>query len=260
MNWVVRVKWQVVMMVCGCGWLPARGQSAEQLLADGIAAEKKYKVPEALAKYEATIAANPQLAEPWWRASRMLSNIGGHIDKKQADEKRSKYEQAKKYALKSIELNPRNPEARLAHIISMGLLAEMAGNPREKIRDAKIIREEAEATLALDSAFAPIYFVLGKWHYELAKLNWLEQMAVKLFFGGMPENVSMTRAIEYLRKASRLEPNTILYMYGEASVLDYEGKKAEAIALLDRAIKLPPKEPDDILRKDKCRELLKALR
>lgn len=238
----------------------AQHPSAGQLLAEGIALEKKYNVPEALAKYEAALKADPKSAEAWWRASRMLSNLGGHTDKKQAEEKRAKYETAKKYAVTSIALNPKNPEARLAHIISMGLLAEMAGNPREKIRDAKIIREEAEATLALDSAFAPIYFVLGKWHYELAKLNWLEQMAVKLFFGGMPENVSMTRAIEYLRKASRLEPNTILYMYGEASVLDYEGKKAEAIALLERALKLPPREPDDILRKEKCNELLRALK
>jgi tetratricopeptide (TPR) repeat protein len=190
----------------------------------------------------------------------MLSNIGGHIDPSQADEKRARYEQAKQYARKSISLNPGSPDARLAHIISMGLLAEMAGNPREKIRDAKIIREEAEAALALDSAFAPIYFVLGKWHYELARLNWLEQMAVKLFFGGMPENVSMARAIEYLRKASRLQPNTILYMYGEASVLEYEEKEAEAIALLERALKLPPREPDDLLRKAKCEELLRTLK
>lgn len=242
------------------GGVGAQHPSAGQLLAEGIALEKKYNVPEALAKYEAALKVDPKSAEAWWRASRMLSNLGGHTDKKQAEEKRAKYETAKKYAVTSIALNPKNPEARLAHIISMGLLAEMAGNPREKIRDAKIIREEAEATLALDSAFAPIYFVLGKWHYELAKLNWLEQMAVKLFFGGMPENVSMTRAIEYLRKASRLEPNTILYMYGEASVLDYEGKKAEAIALLERALKLPPREPDDILRKEKCNELLRALK
>lgn len=248
------------MIVCLIGWDYAQGQTAEQVLSAGIALEKQFKVPEALVKYNAVISLNPQSAEAWWRASRMLSNLGGHIDKSQADEKRAKYEQARQYALKSIALNPKNPDARLAHIISMGLLAEMAGNPREKIRDAKIIREEAEATLALDSTFAPVYFVLGKWHYELAKLNWLEQMAVKLFFGGMPENVSMDRAIEYLRKASRLEPNTILYMYGEASVLEYEERTAEAIALLERALKLPPKEPDDIIRKTKCEELLRALK
>ncbi len=256
----MRVKLEMlVLLLLAFGYVSGQSSLATQLLAEGLALEKKYDVPAALAKYEASTKADPMQAEAWWRASRMLSNIGGHIDKKQEEEKRGKYEQAKKYALKSIELNPKSPDARLAHIVSMGLLAEMAGNPREKIRDAKIIREEAEATLAMDSAFAPVYFVLGKWHYELAKLNWLEQMAVKLFFGGMPENVSMTRAIEYLRKASKLEPNTILYMYGEASVLDYEGRPKEAIALLERALALPPKEPDDILRKEKCRELLRAL-
>lgn len=49
-------------------------------------------------------------------------------------------------------------------------------------------------------------------------------------------------------------------MYGEASVLEYEERTAEAIALLERALKLPPKEPDDIIRKTKCEELLRALK
>jgi tetratricopeptide (TPR) repeat protein len=243
--------------ICACLGV---AQSAQQLLSEGKALEAKFNVKGALAKYEAALRTDSQMAEAWWRASRMLSNEGGRLAQTEADLKRLKYEQARAYALRAVALNPAEPEARLAHIIALGLLAEVAGNPREKIRNAKIIREEAEAILVLDSAFAPAYFVLGKWHFELARLNWMEQMAVAIFFGGMPENVSMEKAGRLMEKANRLAPDAILYLYGEASVLQYRGKKTEAVAVLNRALSLPPREPDDVLRKEMCRDLLRGIR
>lgn len=245
------------VLVLGAGKLQA--QTALQLLADGKALEAKFVVAAALAKYEAALRLDAQLAEAWWRASRMLSNQGAHLGKGDAAAKRAKLEQARAYALRAVALSPADPQARLAHIIALGLQAEVAGNPREKIRDAKIIRAEAEAILTLDSAFAPAYFVLGMWHFELARLNWMEQMAVAFFFGGMPENVSMEKASRFMQTANLLAPDTILYLYGEASVLQHRGKIAEAVAALQRALHLPPREPDDVLRKEKCRELLSRL-
>ncbi|MBL7853797.1 MAG: hypothetical protein JNL17_05340 [Cyclobacteriaceae bacterium] len=245
-----------MMMMLGflCVVLAVHGQSASDLFAEGLALEKAFKVEEALAKYEAVLQRQPTHEEALWHASRMESNVGGHLKEKAA--KRTHYEKAQAYAQKAIQLNPQSVGGRFAHIISMGLLSEIADNPREKIKNAKIIREEAETIVKLDSTFAPVYFVLGKWHYELAKLNWLEQLACDFFFGGMPEDVSMEKAIRHFERASTLDPDNILFLYGEASVYHYKKNYPRAKALLVRAVRLAPREPDDILRKEKCQAML----
>ncbi|MFN5170349.1 MAG: hypothetical protein ACK5DD_12025 [Cyclobacteriaceae bacterium] len=234
--------------------LAVQGQSVDDLFAEGLEFERAFKVEAALSRYEAVLQKQPGHEDALWHASRMESNIGGHLKEKSA--KRKHFEKAQAYAQKAIELNPKSVGGRFAHIISMGLLSEIADNPREKIKNAKIIREEAETIVKLDSMFAPVYFVLGKWHYELAKLNWLEQLACDFFFGGMPEDVSMEKAIRHFQRASALDPDNILFLYGEASVYYYQKERARAKELLVRAMKLSPREPDDILRKEKCQVLL----
>ncbi|MCU0420469.1 MAG: hypothetical protein MUC38_12525 [Cyclobacteriaceae bacterium] len=231
----------------------AAAQPAEDLMQEGLRLEKEFKVKEALQKFEAVLVLQPRHAEALWHASRMYSNVGGHL--KEKSQKRVFYEKAKAAAVQSIHVNPASIDARFSHIISLGLMAEIASNPREKIRDAKIIREEAEAIVKLDSAYAPAYFVLGKWHYELAKLSWIEQMACDLLFGGLPEDVSMEKAARHFRRASALDADNILFLYGEASVYAYEEDYGQAKKLLERALALAPREPDDILRKEKCQAL-----
>lgn len=231
------------------------GQSSD-LFSEGLRLEKDFKVEAALNKYELFIKTHPNHAQALTHTSRMLSNIGGRLPLDKKEEKKNYYSRAKAYALKAIALNKTDTESHLAYIISLGLMTEVAGTPREKIQDAKVIREEAETLLKLDSVFAPAYFILGKWHFELARLNWFEQMACKLFFGGLPEGISMDAAIENFKKASILQPNTILFLYGEASACHYEGEDEKAIRLLKQALALPPKEPDDIPRKERCSQLL----
>jgi tetratricopeptide (TPR) repeat protein len=138
-------------------------------------------------------------------------------------------------------------------------MSEIAANPREKIRNAKTIRNEAEMIVKLDSTYAQAYFVLGKWHYELAKLNWLEQLACK-FLGGLPDDISMDASMKYFNQVIALDPDNILYLYGRASLYHYRDEDLLAEKSLNQALQLSPREPDDIQRKEKCSQLLSRIR
>ena len=238
--------------------LVAPAQSATTTFQEGLQLEKDFKVEAALNKYQQAIALQPDDVLALTHASRMLTNIGGRLSPDHKQEKKKYYEQAKAYALKALSLDSTTVDPHLAYLISLGLLTEVAGSASERVHDAKLIKHEAENIIRIDSTFGAGYFVLGKWHLEVSKLNWMEKWACQLFFGGLPE-ASVEKAIGYLKKASRLEPNTILYLYGEASAYEYEGDKKTAIQLLKKAIALPPKEPDDLQRKQRCEELLKEL-
>lgn len=249
-----KIKYSLLLWVIS---LVAQAQPASTFN-DALQLEKNFNVEEALTKYQQVISQQPNHVQALTHASRMLTNIGGRLTLDHKAEKRKYYEQAKTYALKALSLDSTTVDTHLAYLISIGLLTEVAGSAGERVRDAKIIKHEAETIIRIDSTFGAGYFVLGKWHLEVAKLNWMERWACQLFFGGLPE-ASVSQAITCLKKASKLEPNTILYLFGEASAYEYEGDKKTAIDLLKKAIALPPKEPDDIQRKQRCEELLKDL-
>lgn len=233
--------------------------SQNAVFEQGLALEKEFKVDEALVKYREVLKTQPNHSGALAHASRMLSNIGGRLPLTVKSEKRKYYIEAMSFAERALKLDKNSIDAHLAYVVSLGLLSEVSESAQEKVKHAKVIYNEATAMIVLDSTFAAAYFVLGKWHSELARLTWLERLACELFFGGLPEGISMDKAILYLKKASALEPNTILYLFGEASAYHYKGDNKKAITLLKHALTLPIKEPDDVQRKKRCTDLLREI-
>jgi tetratricopeptide (TPR) repeat protein len=234
------------------------GQTVETLMEDAFRFEKEFKPDEALKKYKAILIQNPDHAKALWHASRMTSNEASRI--KDEEKKRFKLLEAEKYSRRSLERDSMDADAHFSLLVALGLMSEIAPSAREKIKDALIIRDEAEKIIGIDSTYALAYFVLGKWHYEISKLNWFERMACDLFFGGLPEGVSMDESIRNFNKALKLDPTQIIILYGHATVLHYQEKDKEAIAVLEKALSLPLRDMDDEERKGKCRELLSEIR
>lgn len=241
--------------------LPVFESSAQRpdSFSEGLAFEKAFNVEAALEKFELAIRQNPKNSEALTHASRMLSNIGGRLPKTESDKKLELYEKAKVYAEKSIQLNPSNTENRLAYVISLGLQSEIATNPHDKVRYAQHIHNEATKILQLDSTFAEAYFILGKWQYELSRLNWMELMACRIFFGGFPEEISLERALEYFQQANAYKEDYILFLFGLASAQHALGENENATQTLQKALSLPLSEPDDATRKERCQALLRQI-
>jgi len=235
----------------------ARGQSPETLLQEGKELEKKFRSEEALALFNRVLSQDSNQTEALIHASRGLSNRAGHA--KDHMLKMKDLQTAERYSRRALGIDSTSTEAHFSLIVTLGLQAESAGSPREKIKNATVIREEANTILQLDSTYALAYFVLGKWHDELSRLTWYERLACELFFGGLPEGISMDKAVWYFEKALRLEPDSILFLYGKAIALHYQNRDKDAIGLLQLAMGLPMKDPDDSIRKEKCAKLLQEI-
>jgi Flp pilus assembly protein TadD len=69
----------------------------------------------------------------------------------------------------------------------------------------------------------------------------------------------MDKAVHYFNRALKLEPDSILFLYGQAISLHYLDRDEQARAILKRALQLPLKDPDDSIRKEKCSALLREI-
>ncbi len=229
-------------------------QDGRTYLLLGIDAEKRHQHRTALTYYKRVIELEPNPTEALSRASRLLCTLAGREQNKSL--KIVKADSANMYATRALQLNANLKEARLSLIISFGLLSEASPSPAQKFRNAMRIRKEAETLLAMDSLFAPAYYILGKWHYEVSKLTWIEKFACNAFLAKIPNDVSYGKSLSYYEKAIGIQPEYILFHYAKAGTLYEQRRYHEVIAVLNNAIKLPCTEPDDLVRKEKCLKLL----
>jgi sterol desaturase/sphingolipid hydroxylase (fatty acid hydroxylase superfamily)/tetratricopeptide (TPR) repeat protein len=234
------------------------GQPVETLMAAGIAEEQSRNEVHALKLYRQVIQLEPNHSDALIHASRMISNQAGRSQSK--EDKRRFAIEAGELALQALAVSPDNTEALLAHCISFGLQSEVAYSPSEKLRHAKLIQHEAETMLSIDPNFAPACYILGKWHFELSRLNWAEKLACNLLFGGVPKGASFGQALNYFERAIALQPDFILFHYGKATALYHAGKYDLVVATLEKALRLPDSDPDDAIRRHKCRYLLSESR
>lgn len=233
-------------------------QDPAELFNRGMALEKEFRDAEALKIYQQVLTLNGEHAGALSHASRMLSNMAGRMENGKS--KKEYVERAHALAFKAVQLDKCNKDTHLSYVIALGLLADVASSPREKILHAKTIHSEAELLIRLDSLYAPGYYVLGKWNLSLATLSWLEKLACDFLSGGLPENASLENAIRCFDKAIALQPNYIIFHYNRALAYYHQENYTETLRSLNKAFMLPEREPDDKIRLDLCRALLNETR
>jgi sterol desaturase/sphingolipid hydroxylase (fatty acid hydroxylase superfamily) len=233
--------------------LNSPAQEPKQLLQMAIDAENKQNDHAAIQYYYQASRKDPKLIEPMTRASWLLNRQAGRAQNKYT--MFVKADSARQLATRVLQHNQDHTDARLAFIVSLGLISKASKNPSEKLRNAMLIRTEAELILSKDSLCGPANYILAKWHYELAKLTWLERLACKTLMD-FPKDVSFERSLYYYEKAIRLRPDYILFHYGKAATLYQKGEFIAAVNVLENAIKLPSVEPDDQVRRAQCISLL----
>lgn len=232
-------------------------QTVESLISDGKKLEAQFKEKEALQKYQAALLKDADNIEALCKVSYILSKEGERMKEKTT--KQNYFNKAAEYSLKAIKLNDKFPDAHYTYAVALGRISLMASN-EEKLKNAKLIKQEAERTLQLDSKHAGAYHIMGKLNSEIANMNIIKVMAAKALYGGVPEGCTYEKATDFYNKAIENRPNYILYYYDAAVNFNYMGRKDKAKELLNKAIALPMQTPDDPYRIQDCKSLLAKLK
>jgi tetratricopeptide (TPR) repeat protein len=237
---------------------PLQAQPVETLWLEGIRLEKRNEDVLALEYFMRILQSNPGHPGALCKASKLYSRLGGRSEIK--SEKKEMMLKAKSLACEAIHTDNQNADAHFQYILALGMLSEIADNPKDKLESARIIKNEAEIILLLDSNNAGAYYVLGKWNAALSGLNWFERFIGQTLLGGIPPGASYAEALRLFQHAIDLQPGCILFYYGMAKTLADHGQNEEAMKNLEKALLLPMLEPDDQIRKEKCKRLVAQIR
>jgi tetratricopeptide (TPR) repeat protein len=229
--------------------------SVEELIRQGREAEQRMDPVAALPFFLAADAARPQDAFILQKISRQYSDQSFLTSDPAA--KRRFAETALTYAERAYALNPKSAEAALSVAICHGNLG-LYGDTDAKVRHSRQIHQYAEEALRLDPNYDWAHHVLGRWHYEVAKLGMTRRFLVQLFFGGLPK-ASVAEAVSHLERAVALAPDTVGHQVELAFVYRSAGRIQEARAAFTRGLALPDREVHDALSKRRAAEALAAL-
>ena len=221
--------------------LGGAAQTAGEWMArgDGLAARQETRA--ALAAYEAAEKLGTPSAG---LLHRMAKQIGLSMNEAKTEvEKKALGEKALGYARRSVAADPGDADAYVALAICYGRLVRFQ-ETRKQIEFSRLIKEAAEAGLRLNPKQELGCYVLGSWHYELAKLNPLKRGLARLIYGAMPE-ASQAEAVSYFKRAIALNPQRMA-SYVDLGLAYVElDDEAAARASLAKGLALPDREPDD---------------
>jgi len=228
----------------------------DNVLAEAKKYDKYYREELALQKYKAVLENAPNHIEALCGASINSVRIGNRETNE--DKKKHYFADAMTYAQKAYSLNAQSDEANFCMAAALGRKAETLG-AKERLSLAKDIKRYADKCISVNPNHAGGHHIVGRWHHRFSNLSFFEKAAANTLFGGIPSEVSESKGLYHLKKASELKPDFIMYLYDYAVALADADKENEAITQLKNAVQKKPLTIDDPQYLEKCKSLLSDL-
>jgi hypothetical protein len=245
----------LLVVLLGCSYcLYAQDNNVLFKEADNL--ERSFKEPEALEKYKQILANDAGNIKALVKATELSCSIGGRAENK--NDKRLTYESGLAFAQRALKADSNSAEANYALAMACGKMTEVETENKKIVAYVKDTKAFADKAIAINANFGKAYFIIGRWHYEMVNLSGIKKVAVKLFYGGLPE-ASLDNAIMYMEKSKTLEPYYMINYFYLNKAYKQNDKPAKQIEVLSKMVKLPNRTIDDAAMKEDAQKQLQQL-
>jgi tetratricopeptide (TPR) repeat protein len=217
----------------------------------GDAAYRSFDNDSARTHYSRALAVDSTRYETLWKLARAYSDCAVAAPR---DQMPALFAESERLARRCVALYPDSARSHLALAIALGRMADTLGKKR-RLEVSREVKREADATLSIDPYSYEALHVLGRWHYEIAGVGWLERSMAKIY-GGVPSGASMKEARSCFERAIALDPQSPINHYWLAETLIKLDDRAGARASLERCIELDEVLWNDASLKTRARDRL----
>lgn len=246
----------LLILFCAFCMFSVNAQEINILLKEADNLEKQLKEPEALEKYKQVLLQNPTHLKSLVKLAELNVALGNRQTDKNS--KRLYYETALSFANRAYQADSNQADAAYAMSMVAGKMTDVESENKKIVAYVKDVKLYADKALSINPNHAKANYTLGKWHYEMANLSGIKKVAVKLFYGGLPEG-NLDDAIKYMEKCKSLEPYFVSNYLDLAKAYKDNRRPAEAMEVLNRLVKLPTRTTDDIAYKAEGSKLLASM-
>lgn len=177
-----------------------------------------------------------------WRLARAYSDVYESTEDKQ--EKKTYAQQGREEAELALKKNGLNAECHKWFAVLTGLTSKHE-SMHSKLKSSHILKEHLDRAIALRDDDPMCFYLLGRWCYEVATLDWLEKKAAAALYQSPPTS-TLHDALENFLKAEELSPgfSKMVRLY-IAQCHKELGNISEATNWTELALKMPTNSNDD---------------
>lgn len=232
------------LVAYGEGWREAEQAAYDKRDLSGVASQLNL-----------ALASEGKSAEWLWRRARLAFETA-RLYPRQDPRSTQQLQEGMRLAEQAIKQDDRSAWAHAWYAFILGYSIEKAA-PETQIRQAFVLAEHLKRAIALDPTLGSAYLALGRWHYGLADLSWVERKVASALFATPPEG-SFAEAERLLKEGAKLEPWKLEQHLWLAKAQLKLGKSSQAKATLERALAVQGKESETGTRSH-IQQLLKSL-
>lgn len=144
-----------------------------------------------------------------WRMARAYFAIGDQNQDNEEIQKENYYPGFEK-AQKCVEIAPDLAGGHQYYAILVGKIGELEGT-KQKIKNSYQVKEHALKAIELDPENDSNYHVMGRWHYTLSELSWVEKKVAEMIYSKLPE-ASFAEATEFFKQAHQINPTDLRHI------------------------------------------------
>lgn len=209
----------------------------------------------AIAYLEEAVKLNPKSVELLVLLSKQWSDCS-FLDDWPANERVPANQKAQHYSKQAIDTEPKNAMGYVASCMSKGRLAYWSKDNKQKIHLAKEAQDEVCQALTLDPKNDLAHHLMGRWHFEMAQLNFVVRGLVRVLYGTNFMAGSVAEALESYRTAAALRPDRLVHHVEVGRMHSKLGNDAEAVAALQTALSLPIEDLNSRINKEEAAKML----
>ena len=230
----------VLALVLACGLCLAGNAAAQVAAGDRLVDEGRFE--EAVAAYEAAVAANPEDARALYQLARAAVYLADALPAEAAADKEAWFARAADAAELAVELAPADPDAHFEVARALGRLAQFRG-VLQSLNLAGQVSRALDAALEIDPEHAASWHARALYHRDVP---WIA--------GGRAGQV-----IPSFERAIASEPDVITHRLELARVLIERDEPNGAREQLELAVTFAARTYHDRLDLEAARELLASL-
>lgn len=207
----------------------------------------------ALARLDSLDRNAPPRSDALWRRALLLTDLG----KETSDEDKAigLYREALDVADSARKVDSTSAWTHLVTALAAGRLTLHVGRS-ERVEHSRAVKRHTDRAIALDSNLAPAYHLRGRWHREVADLNFIKRALVKAMYGGLPD-ASFEQSVQDFLHAIERESKPYNHLELAKTYLEI-GREDDARTQLRRTLETSG-SPFDEVHKKEARSLLQEL-
>ncbi len=197
----------------------------------------------------------PEDVEVLWRLAQVHFDIADQTNDEEIH--KAHFYPGFEAAKKAVTIDTNSARANHWYAVLIGKIGMMEGT-KQKITNSYEVEEYGLKAIELDPNYDGSLHLLGRWHYELADLSWMERTVAKIVYE-TPPKASFEESVEFMRRAIEAKPDEIRHHLWLGKALLKLKNNDEAKKAFQDAIAFSPVDDGDRLMQKEAAELLKKL-